>query len=274
MSGRDLNDGVLLIGTGRVAFHLGHALTRAGRRITGIAGRDQQRTRELARELRTTPFAIDEGWPICAIYVIAVKDDAIAELAARIAPRDAVVAHTSGAQDVDVLKPHAHRAVLWPIQSLSPGTPADLTHTPFIIDGNDPVAREAIRDLAREVSGKVVELPLKERQVLHLAAVFASNFPVFLLQLADQLLDDHGIDPTLLRPLWSSIARKVAEVGPENALTGPARRGDLRTLERQLELSASDPDLRAAYALLSRMIMERYHPDTPWRPKAPDGKEL
>ena len=274
MSAARPDDGVLLIGTGRVAFHLGHALGRAGRRITGIAGRDQRRTRELARELRTTPFSIDEGWPICGIYVIAVKDDAIAELAARIVPRDAVVAHTSGALDVDVLMPHAHRAVLWPIQSLSPGTPADLTHTPFIIDGNDDVARGAIRDLAREVSGKVVELPLRQRQMLHLAAVFASNFPVYLLQMADHLLRRQDIDPALLMPLWNSIARKVAEVGPENALTGPARRGDARTLQRHLELSVTDPELRAAYALMSRMIMDHYHPDVHWRPEASDGKEL
>lgn len=247
-------DRIFLIGTGRMAFHLGHALVRAGLRVAGVAGRDPARTHDLARDLHSTPYDIAERWPHAELYLMAVSDDAIAPLAAHITERDAVVAHTSGALGTDMLAPHAHAGVLWPIQSLSPGAPEDLGRTPLVVDANDARARALLLDLARSLSGRVVELPLEQRRLLHLAAVFASNFPVFLLHQAQQLLRREGLAPDLLLPLWSRTTQKAAEVGPAEALTGPARRGDEGTLRRHLDHLAGDPDLRREYALLSELI--------------------
>ena len=39
--------------------------------------------------------------------------------------------------------------------------------------------------------------------------------------------------------------------------TGPARRGDVNTLAKQLELLADEPELRRAYAALSNLTPER-----------------
>ncbi|MBP6390656.1 MAG: DUF2520 domain-containing protein [Flavobacteriales bacterium] len=253
-------DGILLIGTGRLAFHLGHALVRAGASLAGIAGRHAERTQILARALRTTPYTIDEAWPEVGLYLLAVSDDAMPSLATRITPRDAVVAHTSGAQALDGLAPHLHRGVLWPVQSFSPGEPADLTRTPIVVDGNTEKATTLLLDVARSLSGNVVRLPLEQRRTVHLAAVFASNFPVFLLHEAQRLLRQEGLDPDILLPLWSSVAQKAALVGPGDALTGPARRGDTTTVQRHLDQLTHDADLRRAYALLSEMIGKRFGP--------------
>ncbi|MBK8341094.1 MAG: DUF2520 domain-containing protein [Flavobacteriales bacterium] len=253
-------NGILLIGTGRLAFHLGHAFLRSGTNLIGLAGRNAARTRELALALRTTPFAINEPWPEADLYLLAVSDDAIPGLAALITPRDAVVAHTSGAQPLDGLAPHVHRGVLWPVQSFSPGEPADLTRTPLVVDGNTEKVTTLLLDVARSLSGNVVRLPLEQRRTVHLAAVFASNFPVFLLHEAQRLLRQEGLDPEILLPLWSSVARKAALVGPGEALTGPARRGDATTLQRHADQLTHDPDLRRAYALLSELIGKRFGP--------------
>lgn len=251
-------DGILLIGTGRLAFHLGHALVRAGSQLVGLAGRDAERVRDLARALRTTPYAIEEPWPEAELYLLAVSDDAIPSLAARITPRDAVVAHTSGAQALEGLAPHTHRGVLWPVQSFSPGEPMDLTRTPLVVDGSTEKANVVLLDLARGLSGNVVRLPLQQRRTLHLAAVFTSNFPVYLLHEARRLVEREGLDPDILLPLWSSVAEKAAQVGPTQALTGPARRGDTSTMERHLDQLTHEPDLRRVYALLSELIGKRF----------------
>ncbi|HPQ58605.1 MAG TPA: DUF2520 domain-containing protein [Flavobacteriales bacterium] len=257
----ELDNGIVLVGTGRMAFHLGHAIARAGWRLAGIAGRDAGRTKELALQLRSTPYGIDEPWPDAALYILAVKDDAVPGLAQRIARGDRVLVHTSGALGKEALGSHAHRGVLWPIKSLSPGEPADLSATPLVIDASDDLARTTLFDLARSISGKVVELPTAQRRKLHLAAVFASNFPVYLMERAERLLADEGIDPKLLLPLWNAAARKVGEQGAAASLTGPARRGDTGTVRAHLDLLAGDADLRRAYALLSRMILTDHHPD-------------
>ena len=257
----ELDNGIVLVGTGRMAFHLGHAIARAGWRLAGLAGRDAGRTKELALQLRSTPYGIDEAWPDAGLYILAVKDDAVPGLAQHIEREDRVLAHTSGALGKEALGSHEHRGVLWPIKSLSPGDPADLSATPLVIDASDDLARGTLFDLARSISGKVVELPTAQRRKLHLAAVFASNFPVYLMKRAERILADEGIDPKLLQPLWNAAARKVGEQGAAASLTGPARRGDTGTVRAHLDLLAGDADLRRAYALLSRMILADHHPD-------------
>ena len=256
-----LDNGIVLVGTGRMAFHLGHAIVRAGWKLRGIAGRDDARARALAQELDSTYYDIEEAWPEAALYILAVSDDAVRELAKRIDRPNAVIVHTSGALGKEALGDHPHRGVLWPIKSLSPGTPSDLSSTPLVIDASDDVTRSVLSDLARSISGKVLELPTEQRRRLHLAAVFASNFPVFLMHRAEQLLEQEGIDPALLLPLWNNAAQKVAEKGAAAALTGPARRGDVETIRGHLVTLTSDPDLRDLYLRMSRSILAEHHPD-------------
>ncbi|MBK6371624.1 MAG: hypothetical protein IPF64_17910 [Flavobacteriales bacterium] len=47
---------VTLIGTGRVAFHFGHALQRAGHTVEGIVGRNTAHTTTLAASERSCPM--------------------------------------------------------------------------------------------------------------------------------------------------------------------------------------------------------------------------
>jgi predicted short-subunit dehydrogenase-like oxidoreductase (DUF2520 family) len=250
---------VALIGTGRMAFHLGHALLRAGVVLKGVSGRDQGRVDALAAGLGCVPYLLPRV-PEADLLLLAVSDDALQAVAKQLPAGDHVLAHTSGAQDHAILGMTAHRGVLWPIKSLSPGKPADLSRVPLVVDASDERARTVLLDVARSISGKVVELPLEKRRTVHLAAVLASNFPVFLLREAGRLLEQEDLSPDLLLPLWKAMAAKAADVGPDQALTGPARRGDLRTIKRHLDRLEDDTDLRRTYALLSELILKAYHP--------------
>ncbi|MBL7962596.1 MAG: DUF2520 domain-containing protein [Flavobacteriales bacterium] len=251
---------VLLIGAGRMAFHLGHALVQAGIPLLGVMGRDVERTHQLALNLRCPALPWRPDPPPTTITLLAVRDDAVAEVAHWLRPRSGVLAHTSGALDLVALKPHERRGVLWPIQSLSPGTPTDLGKVPLVVDGSDETTRAELLHLARSISGRAVQMPGEQRQLVHLAAVFASNFPVFLLDRAQELLRREGLPDDLLLPLWSATTAKAAAVGPATALTGPAKRGDLHTIKRHLDRLKDDADLRRAYDLLSRMISAAHGP--------------
>ena len=249
---------LLLLGTGRAAFHLGHAFARAGVPLVGVAGRDAQRTHQLAEDLHTTAYALGDNLPACDVVLLAVSDDAVAGVSERLAVTAAVVAHTSGARSHETLAKHPHRGVLWPVQSLSPGEPADLGGTPLVVDGNDEHARTVLLGLAQRVSGRTLVLGHDERRHVHLAATLTSNLPVFLAAEGQRLLREQGLPTDLLMPLWHTTAAKVDALGPAEALTGPARRGDVRTVQAHLDLLKDDPDLRRAYALLSDLILKAY----------------
>lgn len=252
---------IFLIGTGRMAYHLGHAIRKAGHTIVGITGRDAQKLADMSRFLECPLVRWNQDWPDAEIQVIATSDDAIAEVSGRLGSTEGVVMHTAGTVDMDALAPHRHRAVLWPMQTLSHGAPTDLSDIPLIVDGNTDAARSAVLKLARSISGSVLQLSHAQRQRLHLASAITSNLPVFLVREAQRLLRQENLPPDLLMPLWRTTAANVSAIGPEHALTGPARRGDTRSIHRHLDQLTSDPDLRRAYAQLSTMILKAYgHP--------------
>lgn len=252
----------LLIGSGRMAYHLGHAMVRAGWPLVGVAARNTAALNDLARFLDRPALDLAKPLPEVGLVVLAVSDDAIAEVAGALPDTNAVVAHTAGAMDLEVLAPHAHRGVLWPIQSLSHGAPADFGDVPMVVEGSDGGARDTLLALARKLSSSVMELGIDQRRRVHLAAVVAANFPVFLLGEARRLLREAKLPPDLLMPLWRGTAARAAAIGPEQALTGPARRGDRQSIESHLALLEGDPDLRRTYALLSARILEAHGHDS------------
>lgn len=252
---------VLLIGTGRAAYHIGRAIMTTGHNVVGVVGRDEAKARSLAGELGTGSMAFDATWPSHDVALIAVSDDALVEVAAKIPKSDAIVCHVSGAKSMGVLEPHQHRGVLWPVQSLAEGAQVDITKSPLVVDASDDQTRANLLILARSISQRVLDLDHNDRQVLHAAAVIAGNFPVFLLAEAQRLLSDHDLPGELLLPLWTNSTARAAALGPRQALTGPARRGDVKTLQAHLDLLTADPDIRRAYALLSRSILKAHgHP--------------
>lgn len=233
-------------------------MQRAGMSLAGVVGRSEMHTERLAKELNCTAIRLGQPLPAAALRMIAVSDDAIRTVAQALPPDGTPVVHVSGSSPLELLEGHAHRGVLWPIQSLSPGSPIDLSQVPLVIDADDPSFLGDLRGLAEQLSSMVVHLPYEQRKRLHLAAVIASNFPVFLLREAERLLKERQIAPQLLHPLWRSVTQKAME-DADSAVTGPARRGDQRTITSQLELLADEPDLRRAYAALSELIMHTYH---------------
>ena len=89
---------------------------------------------------------------------------------------------------------------------------------------------------------------------MHLAAVFANNFVNHLYGIAGQILDQEGLDFSLLRPLIFETAHKVMLMTPENAQTGPARRGDESILCMHKAMLKDNRKLLNLYTQLSDSI--------------------
>ena len=149
---------------------------------------------------------------------------------------------------------HSEYGVLYPLQTLSRDRPVSLQNTPFLVEGSDPFVLERIIDLAGSVSGKVRQMNSDNRLLVHLAAVFANNYSNHMVHIAQRILDEQQIEQELLVPILKETFDKIIEMGAGNAQTGPARRGDLETMKKHLELLKTHPEWEKLYTFISRDI--------------------
>ena len=192
------------------------------------------------------------------LYLVSVKDDAIAKVAAQMRRNDAVWLHTSGGVESSVMAPLTDSyGVFYPLQTFSRGVEVDLSVVPVFIQGSDVRSLDVARRLGESISGKVYEADGPMRAKLHAAAVYACNFTNHLWAIADDILRrETGTDLGVLRPLLEETMRKALTMRPADGQTGPARRGDRGVIEKHKSLLTQDE--AQLYETLSQHIMDYY----------------
>ncbi len=196
------------------------------------------------------------------LYIIAVKDEAIREVALSLKIGEKLIVHTSGSTSLQVLDGvSAHTGVLYPLQTFSKNKAVDFRLVPIAIEANNPDDLGAIRAIADRISEKVKELNSAQRKALHVAAVFACNFTNHLVAISQQLLEDENLDFDLLRPLIAETAHKVQLYDPASIQTGPAVREDYEVVNSHLDMLKNQPELQDLYRRLSQSIVNLHkHP--------------
>ena len=232
---------VAMIGRGRVATHMSKALLKAGNGVVSVN----------SRTLEELPQDAD-------VYIIAVKDSALQDVIRQLTnllktKNDApLIVHTAGSMPLSVFEGYAENGgVFYPMQTFSMKREVDFREIPLFIEGKD----KRIRELAESISEHVYELSSDDRKYLHLAAVFACNFTNHCYTLAAEVLEKKGLPFDVMLPLVDETARKVHELHPHEAQTGPAVRGDENVMNAQAALL--DGRNKEIYELLSKSIQER-----------------
>ena len=250
---------IVFIGSGNLATHLSLALQAVGEDIAQVFSRTEEHAKELAEKLGCNyTVNIDEIEKNADIYIFSVKDDAISGIAAAVCKNtsDAVFVHTAGSVPMDVFKDYAmHYGVLYPMQTFSKARRVDFRPIPCFIEGSNEQTLDLIRHLAESISNQVVLADSEKRRKLHLAAVLACNLTNHCYRLAERVLEEAQMDFRLYLPLIDETAKKVSEMSPRDAQTGPMVRYDVNVMNRQLEL-LSDERTRQIYRLMAESIHE------------------
>ncbi|UEG52053.1 DUF2520 domain-containing protein [Mucilaginibacter daejeonensis] len=249
---------ITLIGSGNVATHLGAALKNAGHHIVQVYSRDQHNAALLAYHLKAQPVtSFAELHADTDLFIISIKDDVIDEAAQAVAPYRIPVVHTSGATPLKTLLRYTeHAGVFYPLQTFSKIREVDFRSVPMCIEGAYEDLNAMIRELAMSISNNVYDISTDQRKTLHLAAVFACNFPNYLYHVAQELLAADQISFDLIRPLILETALKVQQQLPGNVQTGPAIRNDEHTMQAHSQLLVHRPDLQNIYETLSQAIIK------------------
>ena len=255
-----INKRVILLGAGNVAHHLAPALLKAGINLCQIYSRTLESARELGVKTGIAyTTEISSIYPDGDVYIFCVSDSALLTLYKRIRiNKDALIIHTSGSLSIDIFKPFTmHAAVLYPLQTFTKKRDLNFKEIPLCIEAMTKEGLEEVRELAQLLSLQVEEVVSDKRKILHLAAVFANNFVNHLYTIAGHILEKESLDFNLLRPLIFETAHKVMLMPPEDAQTGPARRGDENILNMHKNLLKEDPQLWNLYVQLSESIQEK-----------------
>lgn len=249
---------ITIIGSGNAATHMAAALKNAGHKIVQVYSRDMQNAALLAYHVKAEPVDdLQQIDPETDIFIIAVKDDAIGIVAEQVAHHNKLMVHTSGATDMYALLAFTDKAgVLYPLQTFSKVKEINFRQVPLCVEGADHTIVRQIEGLAQSISNNVYRVDSAQRKILHLAAVFACNFPNYLYEVSRQLLIAKGLDFDLLRPLIFETAEKVQERLPVEVQTGPAVRNDSSTMNAHLKLLNEMPHLQEIYQLLSQGIIK------------------
>ena len=106
--------------------------------------------------------------------------------------------------------------------------------------------------MALSISNRVKKVSTEKRKQIHLAAVFACNFTNYCYTVAGNILKQQKLPFDLLLPLIDETARKVHNMSPRKAQTGPAVRNDENIMEQHMEM------LRDLYERMSQSILDEF----------------
>ena len=254
-----MNEKIVFVGAGNMATAIAYALKEGGNTPVAVWSRTLESAAMLGDRVGCA-FTDDlASLPAADIVIISVADSALRDVAAAVAQRypDALLLHTAGSIPMETL----HEAgatrygVLYPMQTVNKNNVTSLRDITTFIEGCDDTVTAQIEKIALLVSEKVVYATSEQRCSLHVAAVFACNFPNAVYNMAYELMQRNGLPFDAMLPLIDEAARKVHRMTPLEAQTGPARRADNNVMNAHKAML--DSELANVYETLSNYIMKR-----------------
>jgi predicted short-subunit dehydrogenase-like oxidoreductase (DUF2520 family) len=256
---------IAIVGAGTVGTAVAVRWLRAGHTITAVAGRDATRERAARWLPGVAVLPLADATAGAEVVVIGVPDDALPAVVGAIAghtdPASWVV-HLSGARGLDVFDGvDARPLALHPLQTFADvgGAIDALPGAAIAVTARDDEGTARGESLAHDLGGRPFRLADEDRPAYHAAAVFASNYLVAVSGVALELFAAVGVPDAAaaMHPLQAATLDNVHRLGPQQALTGPAVRGDAGTIARNLEaVAAAAPRLVPAYVALCRTAMD------------------
>lgn len=252
---------IAIIGSGNVAWHLAPELENAGHRVREIFSRNPKNAKALQNRLYNAEInpTLDFSESELDIIMLCVSDEAIEDVAMEISmPERAIIFHTSGSQSISKLGYTATEniGVFYPLQTFTKGKKVNFEDIPILIEAENRQSLKVLKNLAKSISKVVHTIGSKDRMAIHVAAVFACNFSNFLFGISEQILNKQGFELDILRPLIAETLNKSLDIGPSEAQTGPAARGDMEILDKHMSFLDKN-EYQDLYRLITEKILNR-----------------
>ena len=256
-----MNPKIVFIGAGNLATQLSKTMQNSGFEIVQVYSRSKASAEELAGLLSTRyTINLDEIDINADVYLVALKDSVVNEVLSQINFNDKLLVHCSGSLPLSILEKYSENiGVFYPLQTFSKARSVDFNEIPLFLESNKTENLEFLESMAAKLSSQVFVLNSEKRKMLHVSAVFACNFVNYLYTVAGNLLQTKDIQFDVLKPLILETAKKVQEMDPEKAQTGPAVRFDKNVINTHLSELKENANYQELYKLISKQIFEHYN---------------
>ena len=267
---KNQKDEIAIVGAGTLASALARAFHSKGYRISEILSRSNpqslRRARVLASEIQSSATTAQAAELSARIVWICVPDDAIASVAAQMVGerdwRGKIVVHSSGALSSDALEPlrrkGAETASAHPLMTFITSSQAKLKGVPFALEGTAK-ALTAVEIIVADFEAQAFRIPRAEKAAYHAFGFFSSPAIVALIAAAMDVGKVAGLDAKRARALMEPIVRQTIDncfrTSPQQAFSGPVRRGDVETIRKHLEVLRQQPDSLEVYRALVKIAL-------------------
>ena len=247
---------VVLIGNGNVAFHLHNAiLATPNATLKQLAGRTLTAFNSFSNTVPRT--LIGEQLERADVYIVAVSDDAVKDVFAKINVDTGILVHTSGALNLRDTTEFEKTGVFYPLQTFSKSRNVAFKDIPLLLEANTTDDFKVLETLALSLGTRPINANPKTRLAAHLAAVFANNFTNHLIHLAQEICESNNLEKDILNAVIRETFSKLQFLTAKDAQTGPARRGDYAT-QKLHKQELNREALRDIYSLISKSIEKTY----------------
>ena len=258
---------ILIIGAGKVGTSLFRALSVLnnktflyGRKTIGSAF---ARYENIVYSLSQNIIAQTD------IIIITVNDGSIKSVVEEISYfslKMKIIVHTSGNMNSSVISSVIKQDVIsgcfHPMQTFSsrfahPKIWQDI----FCSYEGDKAGYDSISTILKEIGCRTAFVTKKQKQALHIAAVFVSNYMVSLFAAAEDVageqIDNYDIQD-IMRPIVRRTIDNYLQKPLKRILSGPLQRGDLSTISEHLDFlnNIDDRELENIYRLLGRRLLK------------------
>ncbi len=250
-----------IIGSGNMAYYMGKSLSQSNFPIHAIHCRNEFQGKDLAKKADAIFFTEkQELLKACELFFLCVPDDEIETIATWFQGcENKILVHHSGTKSVNILSPFSQNAgVLWPIYSINKKSLPTHRNVPFIISTNQTHVGILLTQIADELSNIHQIMDEQSKQSLHLMAVMTNNFMNHLATITQAFARAKQIDFEWVLPIIAQTANSIQEQEMKNRQTGPARRGDPKTIAQHLALLKTHPEWQKIYEAMTDSIIEFY----------------
>lgn len=246
---------IIILGSGNVATNLSIALKQKGYNIIQIWSNKIENAKALANKIGCPHTNSLEKLLYADLHILAIKDDAIKDILDKLP--DIKVVHTSGSIGIEVFEnKFTYYGIFYPLQTFNKTINISFDKIPICIESNKISFQNDLIEIGNKLSEKVILLTSKQREKLHIAAVFACNFSNHMYAIADNILSEVNIDFKLLFPLIDETVNKIKYNRPDHVQTGPAKRNDQKVITSHIK-NISNYKTKEIYKLISNSIIKK-----------------